>query len=276
MKNSRHCRRRSGFTLIELLVVIGIVSVLAALGAWGAYAAIVAGRKAAISYELNQLQQSLEKYKQDIGDYPPDCTNTNLVKRHIRTYYRRYTGTPPGSGTYPSYFNTSGTPVIDPSEALVFWLVAVDTSAQAPFAASAPANLAAAKIAVQDSNLSRFQFKPGQLTDPDGDGWPSYCPLYTDLSPYAYFHHATYASANARFAHPTGATNGGVARPYYSSASPVRFIAPQKFQIISTGLDGSYGANAQKVFPIGTNYVLADEDNITSFSEGATLGDKRP
>lgn len=87
-----------------------------------------------------------------------------------------------------------------------------------------------------------------------------------------YFSARTYAGAV--WTHPAG---GGVAAPYYADGG-AEFIEPRTFQVISPGLDGNFGAasTAPKQFKSGLNYTAFDEDNITSFSEGTTLGANRP
>jgi hypothetical protein len=52
---------------------------------------------------------------------------------------------------------------------------------------------------------------------------------------------------------------------------------PTTFQILCAGQDGEWGelATAVKIVETGQNYDTtgADEDNITNFSNGRTLGD---
>ncbi|MEL6106650.1 MAG: type II secretion system protein [Planctomycetota bacterium] len=72
----------SGFTLVELLVVITIIGVIAGL----AIPAIGAVRKrvikAAMSAELNVIEQGFDAYKTKYGDYPPDFSDWSIVRRH--------------------------------------------------------------------------------------------------------------------------------------------------------------------------------------------------
>jgi hypothetical protein len=250
---------------------------------------------------------SLEKYKNDIGDYPPDGLNRNATQQHISSYYRRVnmpqtginaTASPP----FLPQFDTVNVPQanqrVDPSEALVFWLALVGKNKQNPFPSPFPVGPNGTKLetALQylqsDLGVRRFEFQPGRLTDYDQDGWPEYCPEFSDLSPYVYYHHDTYDLDFTKgapfdlpaYAHPQG---NGIARPYLatptSGTTPTQYMAPRKYQIISTGLDGFYsnatevvGTDVFKTYPDGSNYTLEDEDNITSFSEGKSLGDKRP
>lgn len=261
---------RRAFTLVEMLIVISIIVILASMGTWAALKAIAAAKKTAIAYELSQLAQAVETYRENHSDYPPDFTNNAATAKHISTFYRRYTG------GFPTYM-TAGQPTqsLDPSEALVFWLGMTNKNPASPFPAS-PLPVAT----IQTNNLSLFKFKPDRLQDLDGDGWLSYVPAGTDQpAPYVYFNWRTYAFGN--WPHP--GANGGVAMPYYSdTVNPATgkplFVEPRKFQIISSGLDGSFGAasTSPKRFKSGLNYTIFDEDNITSFSQGTTLGDNRP
>ena len=90
-----------------------------------------------------------------------------------------------------------------------------------------------------------------------------------------------------------------LAAPYFRQgpASAGTFGTPvseEGFQIVSAGLDDDYGLikaksipagrnapdwdkiEAYKVFPAGTYYSPADNDNITNFNEKQTLDDARP
>lgn len=98
---------RRGFTLVELLVVIIIISMLAGMMAVALPAALKAAKRMTICSEIQQLSMSLENYKTDCGDYPPDCayidyigSDTACVKardqarnevvRHFRKRFPRY------------------------------------------------------------------------------------------------------------------------------------------------------------------------------------------
>ena len=71
-KSSQRPPARAGFTLVELLVVIIIITMLAGLAITGGNAALKAARRAVISSEIQQMTITLEKYKTDCGDYPPE------------------------------------------------------------------------------------------------------------------------------------------------------------------------------------------------------------
>jgi prepilin-type N-terminal cleavage/methylation domain-containing protein len=74
--------RRQGFTLVELLVVITIIGAIAAL----AIPAINNVRKtvaeASMRAELVNIENGIDSYYTKYGDYPPDFSDWNLVRRH--------------------------------------------------------------------------------------------------------------------------------------------------------------------------------------------------
>jgi prepilin-type N-terminal cleavage/methylation domain-containing protein len=94
-----------------------------------------------------------------------------------------------------------------------------------------------------------------------------------------------------------GGANGEVAiDPGSGSASESGYqklcANPKSFQIISAGLDGDFGGDVKyevstvyrtdparlyyRSFPGGLGYADGDNDNITNFSKGGTLGDEKP
>jgi prepilin-type N-terminal cleavage/methylation domain-containing protein len=60
------------FTLVELLVVIAIIAILAGLIVGLAGVAGRKGKEARVRGELNQLVTAIERYKAELGQYPPD------------------------------------------------------------------------------------------------------------------------------------------------------------------------------------------------------------
>lgn len=86
MRHSIHPQpsRRQAFTLVELLVVIAIIGILSTLAVTAAMRALTTAKQAAIRTEIDVLGQSLEAYKLEYGDYPPDFSNWNSVEQHFR------------------------------------------------------------------------------------------------------------------------------------------------------------------------------------------------
>ena len=159
--------RLRGFTLVELLVVITIIAILAALLVVAASAAMNRARFARIKTELNQLDQGIEQYKNEVsgGDYPPNAmTNpttgtmrtlsgnsspqqvANDLVRHFKKVAPRHRE-PVGlikriAGVAPTPTETDviGNPILaggmTPAEALVFWLNGFSSDPKAPITGS--------------------------------------------------------------------------------------------------------------------------------------------
>lgn len=75
---------RGGFTLIEILIVVAIIALIAAAslvalgGARGFFSNVT------LKMQLDDVSRALELYKQKHGEYPPDCCATDAeVRRHI-------------------------------------------------------------------------------------------------------------------------------------------------------------------------------------------------
>ncbi|MEM6776719.1 MAG: prepilin-type N-terminal cleavage/methylation domain-containing protein [Planctomycetota bacterium] len=144
---------RRGFTLVEILVVISIIGVLSAVAIPAVMRALTTAKEAAIRLEIDIIDQALEAYKLDHGEYPPDFSDWKAVERHFRKAFPDIddnelkliaqfthlnddfervpvTGNldPRGSASYTHYRQC-----IDPAEAIVFCLGGYSSDKRKPF-----------------------------------------------------------------------------------------------------------------------------------------------
>lgn len=134
---------RSGFTLIELLVVIAIIGLLAGLIVPAVMGAVKSAQQGAYKLEVDTLAEAVEKYRSKYGDYPPDGSNWNIMERHLRKAFPQILQSeinllspvaPIASGIQVhNHFAGGGTLVMDPAEALVFFLGGFSADPQRPF-----------------------------------------------------------------------------------------------------------------------------------------------
>ena len=122
-------KTRNAFTLVELMIVIVIIAILAGLITVGTRIAIRKAKDATVTLALEQLSMALDRYKNEIGEYPPDFTDLEAVTRHVRKRWPRcdYADTFISEANNLTYDN--GNKVFDwdvttcgPASALVFWL----------------------------------------------------------------------------------------------------------------------------------------------------------
>lgn len=75
---------RAGFTLIEILVVVAIIGLLAAASLVAIGGARGFMRNATAKMRLDDISRALELYNQKFGEYPPDsCATDGEIRRHI-------------------------------------------------------------------------------------------------------------------------------------------------------------------------------------------------
>ena len=281
MRSSRPTLSR-GFTLVEMLVVIVIIGILTAILVPTVMAAIRRAKIGAMALEVKDLETALAAYKDANNDYPPDGTNVNAVKAHFRIAYQRITN----HNAYINAWWSAGGDKLDPAEALVYFLSQTRNDVRDP-------------LGTNGEVRKYFDFQETRLRDDDGDGFNEYYPPSGDEAPYVYFDGRTMTTATGpTVMYVTAAfpkTNGdprisqlGRIRPFQTNSS--KWIEPNKYQLFCAGLDSHFGVDdstsglpVPKQFPDPNYYQQVptadrklDEDNITSFSEGQTLGDHFP
>ena len=69
----------NGFTLIELLLVIAIIGILAVVGIGSFSQATVKSRDTQRKGDLNQIVKGLESFNIEVGRYPADDENGNIL-----------------------------------------------------------------------------------------------------------------------------------------------------------------------------------------------------
>ncbi|MDC0936216.1 type II secretion system protein [Pirellulales bacterium] len=89
MNTNRSRHSRPAFTLTELLIVVTIIAILASLITAAAINALNAGKRTQILFEINQISQSMEDFKNDLGAYPPNGLNPNQLNGAVASDFVR-------------------------------------------------------------------------------------------------------------------------------------------------------------------------------------------
>ena len=208
--------QRGGFTLIELMVVIAIIAILAGLVVPAVMDAMRGVRQNALRLEVDALAQAVQRYHDKYGEYPPDGSDWNVFKRHLQKAFpgilaselalldptigstvpndhRQFNFSGDISNGGPALRNSSDSAVVeggnitvnqlkvmDPAEALVFFLGGFSSDPKRPFTGPGGPFI---ELVHDDEvhygyNPARenplYEFNAGQLTiatytGPDGD-----------------------------------------------------------------------------------------------------------
>ena len=266
-------RAHTAFTLVEMLVVIVIIGILAAILVPTVYRAFTKAVDTRTALELSQIAASVEQYKQEHGDYPPNFsdfqagvpwTSTDAY-RHVRKAFPR------AAATELTLLQAQAGN-IDNAEALVFWIGGLSSDPQHPFTGPGGPIAIKAGTATVGTERRGYSFVEARLTmdlnasgvlmstDGDNDAFPVYLPQGQEV-PYVYFESRQYGffDANNRYVYNQypaagGATSIGVARPMKDDQTNPNYDASKQhsdqkcyyvnretFQIISAGQDNHYG-----------------------------------
>ena len=74
--------KRHGFTIVELLVVITIIGIISGIALAAIGGVLKNSKIAGMKTEISNIEQAIEGYKTKYGDYPPDFSNWDVVRRH--------------------------------------------------------------------------------------------------------------------------------------------------------------------------------------------------
>ncbi len=79
MMKQQNTRRQAGFTLLELLVVLGIIAMLAGLVGPQVMKHMGESKVKAAKVQVEDLAQTLDMYKLDVGSYPTSEQGLNAL-----------------------------------------------------------------------------------------------------------------------------------------------------------------------------------------------------
>jgi type II secretory pathway pseudopilin PulG len=74
---------------VEILVVIAIIGILMGIAIPAVTNGVRRARVTAMRLEIKSLEEAVEKYQLQYGDYPPDFSDWNVVQRHYRKTFPR-------------------------------------------------------------------------------------------------------------------------------------------------------------------------------------------
>lgn len=264
---------RSGFTLVELLVVISIIGVLVGLLVPAVFAVRRTMNNGMVKFEVQSLADAVEKYRTKYGEYPPDGADWRIVETHLRKAFPNILQSEinllnPSLPASATIRNDYAGRVMDPAEALVFFLGGFSSDGQKPFTGKGGpfVNTGTPVAPVYQYNPQRensfYEFNNDRLNFFDdsaaGHGRDDLLPVYgsyASMTPYVYFDHRTYQFLrggtiffNYHVATSTADPNAalfGAARPLLAAslatAPTAGYEDAKKFQVVSPGIDGFYG-----------------------------------
>ena len=275
--NERVSMFRYGFTLVELLVVIAIIGILMGIAVPAIFGVIETANSNKQKLELGAIEQAIERYQQQYGDYPPDFSNWTVVERHYRKIFPRINNDQ--LLLLEAFLQTGGVhdpTKMDRAEAIVWTLGGYSSNPLFPFTGDGgPLELIPGTTQYQvntDRDNEFFEFDPARLDleiedkddlisatnhyrSSDTDLFPKYAATDSG-APFVYFDARTYAFGGAvagssftQQMNGYGSSEYGNVRPYISTQRTTTgdswdFLNDDTFQVIAPGIDDSFGTIA--------------------------------
>jgi prepilin-type N-terminal cleavage/methylation domain-containing protein len=252
---------RSAFTLVELLVVIGIIALLAAIVTPAVMRAQASARNAAIKAEIDMLHMAIMNYKNEYGSFPP-CyvpayTGSDLASRHILRLYPR---------TSNIAYELTGSPVLQPCNALMAWLGGYTPDAASPLKGSGGRqklyDFDQSRVASTD-NSSNTALLASRLV---------YFPSSKPGAPYIYINSSAYGTTNTDGTINTPATFN-VPTVYVASANSTETYTPTPSTIqaepqqLATGVF-YFNRDTFQILCAGRDEIFGNEDDLSNFWSG--------
>ena len=282
---------RRAFTLVEILAVVAIIGILVTLVTVAVKGAMDAAKRARISMQMSQIAVGLDRYKAEIGEYPPDMLDDEALLRHVKKRWPRFN--PPNAdfirgAIATAYANAYGREdvILTPVGSLTLWLGGFPNrdGKLSGFYADPENPFTPIETFDQKTFLDlEFGESKGVQLFPLSPAATVCVPVIgsevrSGFVPIVYFRGKADGGsdayvANSRVKYFDFSTLGiGICVPYIEEGSDrdVRWKNPATYQLIHPGLDGKFGETdprTRRVINSGDGIDLQDLDNLTNFSD---------
>ena len=285
-------RKQHGVTLVEMLIVIAIMGILAAVLVPTIGSVRKSMQQSGIALEVKNISAAIETYKQTYGDYPPDGSNIVVFQRHIQVAFPRIAPAELQNlinliDLKDANGNSTGRTIIDPAEALVFFLGGFSEDPRFPFTGEGGPLSPVRRDPIFDFAAGRLTqstntFNIGTAANPilvplstdeerlfgatSSDIFPAYIPSSSDI-PFIYLDHRTYMPR------PLYSFNGNLVPPaqYPPIGSTFLQVGIHRGAVRAYRSDQPRQSTAEDIFP----YKWLGEGSFQLISAGVddNLGD---